>query len=204
MSTGLAETTAGRSIDSAQPYPWPHHGNLVGKHAALVACVDVRWRAPEASSDAADARLLALASAVRALGGLIVAVTATPSRVCAAAGDAVPVAPIELGADVQIEAGATNAFYGSVLDDVLRGQGRRDLFLSGWGLEGPVHSTMRAANDRGYECLLVYDACTAVEPELAFAAREMVRFSGGIFGAFADTAGVLASIAAAPDTRSRT
>jgi nicotinamidase-related amidase len=54
---------------------------------------------------------------------------------------------------------------------------------------------MRAANDRGYECLLVADACTSLAPELAFNACEMVRFSGGIFGAFADTADVIGTLA---------
>ena len=51
--------------------------------------------------------------------------------------------------DVTIMAGATNAFYASRLDDVLRQAGCEDLVVAGWGLEGPVHSTLRAANDRG-------------------------------------------------------
>jgi nicotinamidase-related amidase len=51
---------------------------------------------------------------------------------------------------------------------------------------------MRAANDRGYECLLVSDASTPLDDELVDASYSMVGFSGGIFGAVATTAEVLA------------
>jgi nicotinamidase-related amidase len=111
-------------------------------------------------------------------------------------GDLIPTGspPAWFDADMTISAGATSAFHASPLDDLLRSQGRSDLILAGWGLEGPVHSTLRSANDRGYECLLVADASTALDPELVFASCEMVRFSGGIFGAFADTADVVAAL----------
>jgi len=93
--------------------------------------------------------------------------------------------------DAIVTAGATNAFHASELDDVLRGAGTNDLIVAGWGLEGPVHSTMRAANDRGYECLLVPDACVPLDPSLAASACSMVQFSGGIFGAWAASEYVL-------------
>ena len=102
--------------------------------------------------------------------------------------------------DATLEAGATNGFYSSRLDDVLRANGRTDIIVAGWGLEGPVHSTLRAANDRGYECLLVADASTPLDPDLVFGSCEMVRFSGGIFGAFAGTADVVAAFGGDPAT----
>jgi nicotinamidase-related amidase len=139
----------------------------------------------------------ALAAALRAAGGLVVAVGTTPMRrprgVGADAGPAVW--PSGLAADVEVRAAGTSAFHDSPLDSLLQGGGYNDLLVAGWGLEGPVHSTLRAANDRGYECLLVADACTTLAPELAFNACEMVRFSGGIFGAFADAADVIATLA---------
>jgi nicotinamidase-related amidase len=107
--------------------------------------------------------------------------------------------------DVVLGSGGTNAFFESALDGLLRERGRTDLVIAGWGLEGPVHSTMRSANDRGYECLLVADASTAIDESLAFAACETVRFSGGIFGAVADTADVVEPLdgrGAAPPHRS--
>jgi len=185
---------------SSQPYPWPYHGAFDGARAALVACIDGRWRAQAQASDASDARLREVAVALRRRGGLIIAITATPPSARSQLGrpDGAAAAAAGLHADIELRAGATNAFYSSALEEVLRTQGRNDLLLAGWGLEGPVHSTMRAANDRGYECLLVPDACTPIQPDLAFAACEMVRFSGGIFGAFADSARVVEFLAQAP------
>jgi biuret amidohydrolase len=126
-------------------------------------------------------------------------VTLMPIRRPAAVFDGVeprPTWPTGLDAEVEVEAAGTSAFHGSPLDALLHAGGHTDLLIAGWGLEGPVHSTMRAANDRGYECLLVPDACTSLAPELAFSACEMVRFSGGIFGAFADGADVIETLRA--------
>ncbi len=194
MSGAAATTEAGRSIGSAQPYPWPYHGNFYGKGCALVACLDPTWRIAGPDNALRDGRLVRLAQALGGAGALVVVVTATPAhgRVDGAVRERTrrPIA-----GDRELQAGATSAFHDSVLDATLRAAGRSDLVIAGWGLEGPVHSTLRAANDRGYECLLVEDACTASDPDLAHAACEMVRFSGGIFGAFADTDSVVAWLA---------
>jgi nicotinamidase-related amidase len=129
-----------------------------------------------------------LAEAVHAAGGIVIGIVAPAAGVPPVAGGTT--LPIRL--DDVVVAPATDGFHGSPLDGILRSAGRTDLLLAGWGLEGPVHSTLRAANDRGYECLLVADSCTPVDPALADSALDMVRHSGGIFGAFADTAAVLA------------
>lgn len=206
MSAAPSTAAAGRGVTSAQPYRWPYHGALDPSRCALIACLDGRWRIPRAHSDQGDDALARLADGLRAAGVLIVAITATPLRHPRGGGEppatSAPIAPIE--ADLELTAGATSAFHGCPLDDVLRERGCTDLLLAGWGLEGPVHSTLRAANDRGYECLLVADACAPLQVELAFAACEMVRFSGGIFGAFADTADVLTAFSDHPLPRSTT
>lgn len=93
-----------------------------------------------------------------------------------------------------ISAGGTSAFYASPLDDLLCGLRRTDLFITGWGLEGPVHSTMRAANDRGYECLLIEDASIPHDASLVESAISMIEFSGGIFGAHAKVNDVLSAL----------
>ena len=72
------------------------------------------------------------------------------------------------------------------------------LLLVGLGLETTVHSTMRSANDRGYECLLVVDACAPLDPDAVPNAVSMVEMSGGIFGAVGLTDPVLAALDAAP------
>jgi len=56
-----------------------------------------------------------------------------------------------------------------------------------------VHTTLREANDRGFECLLVTDACAALDKEVHNAAVKSVQLSGGIFGATADTRSLLAA-----------
>jgi nicotinamidase-related amidase len=203
---------------SAQPYMWPYHGCLDPARTALVACVDRKWRAPVPDSDESDSRLGQIARAVRASGGFVVALTATtgppigrrpafsvlPETVLPKPDFPKPDVPepvlAVLGPDATLEVAATNGFYSSRLDDVLRANGRSDIIVAGWGLEGPVHSTLRAGNDRGYECLLVADASTPLDPDLVFGSCEMVRFSGGIFGAFAGTADVVAAFGGDPAT----
>ncbi len=197
----------GRAVTSAQPYAWPFHGRLVATGCALVACVDPVWRVTGSASDASDSALRTVAGAVRAAGGQVIAVTRMPARRPAGIDghmQSVAAWPSGLAAELQVQAAGTSGFYGSELDALLRARGCRDLLIAGWGLEGPVHSTMRAANDRGYECLLVADACTSLSPELAFSACEMVRFSGGIFGAFADAADVIEALTGSgPDAHDR-
>ncbi|WP_170316743.1 cysteine hydrolase family protein, partial [Acrocarpospora corrugata] len=99
--------------------------------------------------------------------------------------DAAPLKP-----DQVVHAAGWDGFHGSDLDSVLRAAGRDLLLLAGCCLELGVHSTMRAANDRGYECLLVEDACAAAAPDLRHAALSTIEMSGGIFGAVGSTTAV--------------
>jgi nicotinamidase-related amidase len=78
---------------------------------------------------------------------------------------------------------------------VLSREGLTHLFVAGHGLEGPVHSLLRGANDRGFECLLVTDACSAFTPDCRDAAASMVCMSGGIFGAVGTTDAVVTALA---------
>ena len=93
---------------------------------------------------------------------------------------------------------ASNGFHETPLDGLLRAAGRTDLLLAGEALEDAVHSTLRAANDRGYECLLVLDACAPLDAESAAAAASMVEMSGGIFGAVGRCAEVLDALTELP------
>lgn len=196
--SGAQLDAVGRTVTSAQPYAWPYHGDFDATRCAMVACVDPAWRVARPASNLSDTVMRGVAAALREAGGHVIAVTAMPMRRPAGIPEvSQPAWPTGLAAEFELHAAGTSAFYGSSLDSLLHAHGYRDLLIAGWGLEGPVHSTMRAANDRGYECLLVPDACTTLEPDLAVSACEMVRFSGGIFGAFADGADVIAALAAA-------
>jgi biuret amidohydrolase len=205
-TTTPAGPVAATTVDST-PYPWPYHGRLDPARSVLVACLDRWWRTPGDGSDEADARLGELAAALASTGVTVVAVTATPVRRWGAHGPGgrVPTAgspgglPVE--ADVIVEAGGTSAFFESPLDGLLRRSGRTDVIIAGWGLEGPVHSTMRSANDRGYECLLASDASVASDPDLREPACSMIRLSGGIFGAYTDTETICAAFSSSEKRR---
>ncbi|KAK1065677.1 hypothetical protein LTR74_007715 [Friedmanniomyces endolithicus] len=83
------------------------------------------------------------------------------------------------------------AFTNTDFELLLKVKGIRNLILCGVTTDVCVHATMREANDRGYDCLLVEDCCAASEAKLHEAAVEMVRTEGGIFGATARLADVL-------------
>jgi nicotinamidase-related amidase len=96
--------------------------------------------------------------------------------------------------DHLLDAHGVDGFFASPLDALLRSLGRDQLLLCGAWLETGVHSTMRSANDRGYECLLVLDACVPHDPALVAASRSQIEMSGGIFGAVGDSNDVLSAI----------
>lgn len=78
-----------------------------------------------------------------------------------------------------------SAFAYTDFELLLKVAGIRNLVIVGVTTDVCVHSTMREAADRGYDCLLVEDACGASVPVLHEAAVGMVRTEGGIFGATA-------------------
>ena len=59
-----------------------------------------------------------------------------------------------------------------------------------------MHSTLRSANDRGFECLTVDDACADVEPDVHGNSMSSIMMSGGIFGCYAPLAVLLPELAA--------
>ena len=83
------------------------------------------------------------------------------------------------------------AFYATNLDAILKEQGITHLFITGVTTEVCVQTTMREANDRGYECLMVEDCTASYFPEFKQATLEMVRAQGGIVGWTAIAAEVL-------------
>lgn len=75
-----------------------------------------------------------------------------------------------------------SAFHQTDLDQILRVAGIDTLIVGGVTTEVCVHSTVRAAIDLGYRCLIVGDACAASQPELQAPALAMLGVEGGIFG----------------------
>ena len=110
-----------------------------------------------------------------------------------AGNDIVPaLAPIA-GETVIVKPGK-GAFYATALGDILRLQGITHLLFAGVTTEVCVQTTMREANDRGYECLLVEDATESYFPAFKTAALEMIRAQGGIIGWTATCAEVAAAL----------
>lgn len=80
-----------------------------------------------------------------------------------------------------------SAFQHTALAPMLSVRGIRRLILCGVTTEVCVHSTLRDAIDRGYDCITVSDATAASQPELQGPALAMIGVEGGIFGQVCDT-----------------
>lgn len=87
------------------------------------------------------------------------------------------------------------AFYATDLEAILRSRGIDRLIVTGVTTEVCVHTTVREANDRGFDSLVLSDGTASYFPDFHAAALAMIKAQGGIFGWVAPSAALLAVLA---------
>jgi nicotinamidase-related amidase len=188
-------------VVDAVPYPWPYDGALRFERVALVVAGAQRaWADRSHNAAGVAAAIERVAAAIRAAGGLVVIVrhaapfngrgALPPAR--RGRGSDLVVTPTVV--DLVVDAGGIDGFYASGLDDELRGRHVDHLVLCGYGAEAAVDSTLRSANDRGYECLTLSDGVAPFEIDTGRHALSSITMSGGIFGAVAPSDALLAHL----------
>jgi nicotinamidase-related amidase len=96
--------------------------------------------------------------------------------------------------EIIIDKPGHSALIATNLDLILRSQGICNLIVTGVTTDVCVHSTIRNANDLGYECLLLGDCCAATSQKNHDAAVDMIQMEGGIFGAVSNSNKLIAAL----------
>lgn len=191
----------------ADPYPWPYDGPVDPRRLALViAGAQHSWKRRSVGAEAAAGWLDLVAEAVRDAGGLVVHIrhgSADPG--CRSGLPPIrsdpswELATVVMPGDVVVDACGVDGFTNSSLDHELRRRQVDTLVLAGYGAEAAVSSTLRSANDRGFECLTLIDATAPFEHGTGLRSLHSITMSGGIFGAVAPSAALLAALLPVPD-----
>lgn len=196
MATTTDDRVLTGHVAQTTPYAWPWNGVLDATRTAVLVV-----EAPGDSGAIDDGALrnaeVVVATLRRAGGSAIRVLTrrAASTRPFGGAASAFAEGTGEIPTDTTVTSQGVDGFFGSPLESILRQSRIERILLVGAWLETSVHSTMRTANDMGFECLLVVDACAPGDADLVANSVSMIEMSGGIFGAVATTARVVEAYA---------
>lgn len=188
---------------AADPYPWPYDGVLEpGRLALVVPGAQTAWLDRSARGGIVATVIDRVASVFRSRGSGVVLIRHAPATdhqlrlgLPPARGSAEWQLAVEVEpGDLVVDAAGVDGFQGSPLDAELRRRGIDHLVLCGFGAEATVDSTLRSANDRGYECLTLVDAVAPFDEVLGRHALSSITMSGGIFGAIASSDALLTAL----------
>jgi len=96
--------------------------------------------------------------------------------------------------EVVVDKPGKGAFCATDLDLILHNRGIKSLIVCGVTTEVCVNTTVREANDRGYECVVLSDCVGSYFPDFQRIALEMIKAQGGIFGWVSDSKRALAAL----------
>ena len=99
-----------------------------------------------------------------------------------------------LATEPVIDKPGKGAFFSTDLHAILRNRGIKHLVVTGVTTEVCVHTTVREANDRGYDCLVPEDCVGSYFPEFQRVALEMIKAQGGIFGWVSHSEKIIATL----------
>ena len=191
------------ALRAAAPYAWPYDGAVRVDHLGVLV---VAAQGGFAERCAATAETVAAIAAIErvadaaARAGVPIVRTRHSTPVAQRRPGSLPrpgrpgYALLPGAADTVIDAPGFDAFFATPLAEALAARRITHLLVCGLWLEGPVHSTLRGANDRGLECVLLTDACAPADPALGESAISSIEMSGGIFGAVASSATAVAAL----------